>query len=87
MIHFDKQGSVIGSFDAGDGHGMAVDSKGFVYIGQDTVRKYDPRTGKVVGEAPRAPETQPGTAGGRAPRTPGKGGPGPVGTVPFPCSR
>jgi len=28
MIHFDKQGNVIGSFDAPQGHGMAVDSKG-----------------------------------------------------------
>src|ERR1700728_3150638 len=29
MIHIDKNGSVIGSFDAPQGHGMAVDSKGF----------------------------------------------------------
>ena len=57
MIHIDKAGNVIGSFDAPQGHGMAVDSQGFVYIGQDTVRKYDPKTGKVVGEVPRAPET------------------------------
>ena len=35
MIHIDKNGAVIGSFDAPQGHGMAVDSKGFVYIGQD----------------------------------------------------
>ena len=41
MIHIDKQGKVIGSFDAPQGHGMDVDSQGFVYIGQDTVRKYD----------------------------------------------
>jgi len=26
---------------------LAVDSKGFVYIGQDTVRKYDSKTGKL----------------------------------------
>src|SRR5215510_3767994 len=63
MIHFDKQGNVIGSFDAPQGHGMAVDRQGFVYIGQDTVRKYDPKTGKVVAEVPR---------------TPGRGGRGPV---------
>jgi len=50
MIHIDKNGDVIGSFDAPEGHGMAVDSKGFVYIGQDTVRKYDPKTGKPVGK-------------------------------------
>src|SRR5436853_7003297 len=56
MIHFDKTGNVIGSFDAPQGHGMAVDSKGFVYIGQDTVRKYDPKTGKIVAEVPHVPE-------------------------------
>src|SRR5579883_2367397 len=39
MIHIDKGGNVIGWFDAPQGHGMAVDSKGFVYIGQDTDRK------------------------------------------------
>ena len=32
---------MIGSFDAPQGHGMDVDSKGFVYLGQNTVRKYD----------------------------------------------
>src|ERR1700739_4945191 len=64
MIHIDKNGSVIGSFDAPQGHGMGVDGKGFVYIGQDTVRKYDPATGKVVGEVPRTPERQPGGGGG-----------------------
>ena len=42
---------MIGSFDAPQGHGMDVDSKGFVYIGQNTVRKYDPKTGKLVGES------------------------------------
>jgi hypothetical protein len=85
MIHFDKQGNVIGSFDAPQGHGMAVDRQGFVYIGQDTVRKYDPRTGKVVAEVPRTPERPPGgggntEAGGAAPanRVPGRGGRGPV---------
>ena len=64
MIHIDKNGNVIGSFDAPQGHGMAVDSKGFVYIGTSriNVRKYDPKTGKVVGEVPRAPEMQPGGA-------------------------
>jgi hypothetical protein len=81
MIHLDKSGSVIGSFDAPQGHGMAVDSKGFVYIGQDTVRKYDPKTGKVVGEVPRTPERPPG-GGGDPPLTsahvPGRGSAGPV---------
>jgi DNA-binding beta-propeller fold protein YncE len=80
MIHFDKDGAVIGSFDAPQGHGMDVDSKGFVYIGQDTVRKYDPKTGKVVGEIARAPERE-GGGGGQAPpaaRVPGRGSRGPV---------
>ena len=82
MIHIDKNGTVIGSFDAPQGHGMAVDSKGFVYIGQDTVRKYDPKTGNVVGEVPRTPERQPGGGGDGAPpssaHVPGHGGAGPV---------
>src|SRR5260370_28691742 len=82
MIHIDKSGSVIGSFDAPQGHGMAVDKQGFVYIGQDTVRKYDPKTGKVVGEVPRTPERPPGGGGGGAPqgtaRTLGRGSAGPV---------
>jgi hypothetical protein len=94
MIHIDKNGNVIGSFDPPQGHGMAVDSKGFVYIGNavhglNTVRKYDPKTGKLLAEVPRAPETQ-GGAGGDADeapanRIPGRGGPGPVGT--FPAAR
>ena len=62
MIQIDKSGNVIGSFNPPQGQGMAVDSKGFVYIGQDTVRKYDPKTGNVLGEAPRAPERPPGGA-------------------------
>src|SRR6202451_2449072 len=81
MIHFDKAGHVIGSFDAPQGHGMAVDSKGFIYIGQDTVRKYDPKTGKVVAEVPRAPDKQPGAAGPDAvpeSHTPGRGSRGPI---------
>src|SRR5580704_649188 len=83
MIHLDKAGNVIGSFDAPQGHGMAVDTNGFVYIGQDTVRKYDPKTGKVVGEVPRTPEAPPGGGGGGspaqiAPHTPGRGSAGPV---------
>jgi hypothetical protein len=86
MIHIDKNGDVIGSFDAPEGHGMAVDSKGYVYIGQDTVRKYDPKTGEAIGEVPRVPDRM--AVGGEAalgpegPRIPGKGGPGPLGTYP-----
>ena len=80
MIHISKTGEVIGSFDAPQGHGMDVDSKGFVYIGQDTVRKYDSKTGKLVGEIARVPETEGGGGGGRgqAPREPGQGSAGPV---------
>jgi hypothetical protein len=85
MIHIDKNGDVIGSFDAPEGHGMAVDSKGFVYIGQDTVRKYDPKTGKAVGEVPRVPDRL--AVNGEAAlnseaHVPGKGSPGPLGTYP-----
>jgi hypothetical protein len=56
MIHFDKAGNVIGSFDAPQGHGMGVDKQGFVYIGQNTVRKYDPKTGQVLAAIPHIPE-------------------------------
>ena len=93
MIHIDKAGNVIGSFDPPQGHGMAVDSKGLVYIGNavhglNTVRKYDPNTGKLLAEIPRAPESQAGGGGGEfndetpVNRAPGKGGPGPGGTYP-----
>jgi hypothetical protein len=81
MIHLDKNGTVIGSFDAPQGHGMAVDTKGFAYLGQDTVRKYDVKTGKLVGEVPRTPDSQPG-AGADPPPTSahvlGHGSAGPV---------
>jgi hypothetical protein len=73
MIHIDKNGNVIGSFDAPQGHGMAVDRRGFVYIGQDTVRKYDAKTGKVAGETPRIPERPPGGGGGEGGSPPGGG--------------
>jgi hypothetical protein len=93
MIHIDKNGTVIGSFDAPQGHGMAVDSKGFAYLGQDTVRKYDEKTGMLVGEVPRTPDKQPGGGGGDgAPPTsahvPGHGSRGPVaGFLPAPGGR
>ena len=60
MIHIDKAGNVIGSFDPPQGHGMDVDDDGFVYIGQDTVRKYNPRTGELVAEVARTPEREGG---------------------------
>src|ERR1044071_6739738 len=81
MIHIDKAGMVIGSFDAPQGHGMDIDSKGFAYLGQNTVRKYDTRTGKMVGEVPHTPELENGGRFGPAEmpqRTPGVGGAGPV---------
>src|SRR3984885_3821373 len=61
MIHIDKEGNVIGSFDPPQGHGMAVDSKGFVYLGNavngiGNVRKYDPKTGAMLAELPHTPE-------------------------------
>ena len=86
MIHIDKDGSVIGSFDPPQGHGMAVDSKGFIYLGNTVngignVRKYDPKTGQVLAEVPRVPEAQPGGGGGEGaqevPST-APGGSGPV---------
>jgi len=85
MIHIDKNGNVIGSFDPPQGHGMDVDSQGNVYIGSDTVRKYDPKSGKMLAAVQRA-EPQPGAGGGGreggapAARVPGRGGPGPTGT-------
>ena len=63
LIHIDKNGNVIGSFDAMQGHGMDVDSQGFVYVGSNTVRKYEPKSGKLVKELARVPDAQPG--GGR----------------------
>jgi DNA-binding beta-propeller fold protein YncE len=81
MIHISKTGDVIGSFDAPQGHGMDVDSKGFVYIGQNTVRKYDPKTGQIVASIERVPENENGTPANvpQLPkRVPGQGGTGPV---------
>ena len=82
MIHFDKEGTVIGSFQAPQGHGMDVDSKGFAYLGQNTVRKYDTKTGKLVGAIEHTPDLE---NGGKfqeevnlPPHTPGRGGMGPV---------
>jgi hypothetical protein len=75
MIHIDRAGNVIGSFDAPQGHGMDVDDEGFVYLGQDTVRKYDPRTGALIAEVRRTPERENGAAVGLlpiAPRAPGE---------------
>ncbi len=82
MIHFDKEGNVIGSFKAPQGHGMDVDSKGFAYLGQNTVRKYDVKTGKLVGAIEHTPDLE---NGGKfmeevnlPPHTPGQGTLGPV---------
>ena len=85
MIHLDKQGNVIGSFDPPQGHGMAVDSKGLVYLGNaenglNSVHIYDPKTGKMIGQAPRAPEREPGGGAEQttADHVPGHGSAGPV---------
>jgi DNA-binding beta-propeller fold protein YncE len=81
MIHIDKDGTVIGSFDAPQGHGMDIDSKGFAYLGQNTVRKYDTKTGKLVGAIAHTPELENGGKFGPQEipaRTPGVGGAGPV---------
>ena len=83
MIHIDKNGTVIGSFDAPQGHGMAIDTKGFAYLGQDTVRKYETKTGKLVREVPRTAEHVPTNGGGvdaqvGPNRPPGRGSRGPV---------
>jgi sugar lactone lactonase YvrE len=81
MIHFDKAGNVIESFDAPQGHGMAVDKQGFVYIGQNTVRKYDPKTGKMLAAIPHIPDTANGQPFDDNPRigwVKGQGSAGPV---------
>src|SRR5437879_8145011 len=88
MIHFEKEGNVIGSFDPPQGHGMAVDSKGFAYIGNvdhgiGNVRKYDEKTGKLLAELPHTPEMPPGGGGGdggalTSEHVPGHGSAGPV---------
>jgi hypothetical protein len=81
MIHFDKGGNVIGSFDAPQGHGMAVDRQGFIYIGQNTVRKYDPKTGTMLAAIPHIPDQangQPFDANPRIGWAKGQGSAGPV---------
>jgi DNA-binding beta-propeller fold protein YncE len=76
-----QDGEVIGYFDAPQGHGMAVDKQGFVYLGQNTVRKYDPKTGKMLAAIPHAPETPEGKPFDENPKvswTKGQGSAGPV---------
>ena len=87
LIHFDKEGNVIGHIDPSQGHGMAVDLKGFIYTGNtvdglDSVHKYDPKTGKLLGTVPRAPESEPGPGRnqdeGMDRHVPGHGSAGPI---------
>jgi DNA-binding beta-propeller fold protein YncE len=59
IVAFDRQGNVIASFEAPQGHGLEVDRQGNVWIGQDTVRKYS-RDGKLLGEIAHVPDRQPG---------------------------
>jgi hypothetical protein len=75
-----EDGEVIAYFDAPQGHGMAVDAQGFLYLGQNTVRKYD-RTGRMLMEVPHIPENADGTPFEMETipeRVPGLGGSGPV---------
>ena len=76
-----KDGDVIEYFDAPQGHGMAVDKQGFLYLGQNTVRKYD-KTGKMLMAVPHIPENANGTPFNTdvslPTRTPGLGSAGPV---------
>jgi DNA-binding beta-propeller fold protein YncE len=50
---------VIDSWDAPQGHGMMTDKSGFVWIGSDTVRKYNGKDGTLVAAIERAPEAKP----------------------------
>jgi DNA-binding beta-propeller fold protein YncE len=75
-----EDGDVIAYFDAPQGHGMAVDAQGNLYLGQNTVRKYD-RNGNMLMEVPHIPENADGTpfTMPRIPeRIPGLGSAGPV---------
>src|SRR5690606_35671132 len=58
VIAFDQAGNVIHYFEAKQGHGMMVDSDGYVWIGSDTVRKYT-RSGELVASIERVPEARP----------------------------
>src|SRR5579883_186994 len=87
LIHFDKQGNVIGYIDPPQGHGMAVDAQGYIYTGNtvnglDSVHKYDPKSGMLLGTVPRAPEAEPGPGRnqdqGMDKHVPGHGSAGPV---------
>jgi hypothetical protein len=76
-----KDGEVIGFFDAPQGHGMAVDRQGFMYLGQNTVRKYDPKTGKMLMAVPHIPEQANGEPFDEDPKVSwvkGQGSAGPV---------
>ncbi|MFL2547338.1 MAG: hypothetical protein ACJ0SL_08280 [Candidatus Rariloculaceae bacterium] len=58
IIAFDNDGNVIQSWDTQEGHGMMVDTDGFVWIGSDTVRKFT-AAGQLVGTIERIPEVEP----------------------------
>ena len=62
ILAFDRQGKVIASFTAPQGHGLDVDGQGNVWIGQDTVGKYS-RDGKLLGQIAHVPDRQPGGRG------------------------
>ena len=87
MIHIDKEGNVIGSFDPPQGHGMAVDSKGFVYIGNtvngsetsaSTIRRPANMLARIASRAGDAAGRGGGDAAPKEPHVPGHGSVGPV---------
>ena len=65
LIHFDKDGNVIGTIDPPQGHGMAVDAKGFIYTGNTSTAwiastSTIQRPAKLLGTVPHAPEAEGG---------------------------
>ena len=58
VIAFDTDGNVINSWDTQEGHGMMVDSEGYVWIGSDTVRKFT-QDGELDATIERIPEEEP----------------------------
>jgi len=67
VIAFDSAGNVIRSWDTMEGHGLMVDSEGYVWIGSNTVRKFT-SDGELVAEVERVPE-DPAPEGKYAPDT------------------
>ena len=66
MIHFDKAGNVIGSFDAPQGHGMDVDSRGSSISGRTPSASTTRRPASWSAAIAHTPETE---GGGRSSRS------------------